>query len=758
MIDGKRVIVVLPAYNAEKTLEATVREIPCVVDEIILVDDQSGDATVEVANRLGLNVFRHPRNRGYGGNQKTCYAEALKRGADVVVMLHPDYQYSPRLVTAMASMVASGVYDVVLGSRLLGDGALRGGMPFYKFFFNRMLTVFQNVCLGAHLSEYHTGFRAFSSEVLRSLPLEANSEDFVFDNQVLAQCLLLRKNVGEISCPTRYFPEASSINFRRSVRYGMGVLLTTLQCMFAKYGLWYIGPFRFAAQNRLPGGPGSNRFSRFKTFLSLYFLVCVAFFALRTAHWKQVNDPAQLHYLCFLMDHGMAPYRDILEINMPGIYLVNWSVMHTLGGGSAAWRIFDLSLMGMAAWAMIAIAWPYDWLAGVFGSALFILYHGRDGAMQQGQRDLIIAVLLLCAYAFLFNFFRRHRKWAMLAFGLCAGMAATIKPTALPFGFLLLVLAAIRLKRVGEPVLRPSLYALVGLLAPFAIVGAFLISKHSLSSFWYLLHVGMPFYQSLGRIPFRTLTARIASPSIETLALIALTISVMKRDWWNWEGKLLVAGILFGIVSYLGQGKGFPYHRYPMLAFLFLWAGIQIITALRARRMVRVLAITGVGFAVILAPIYVNQSIHKVWDRKFSDLLAADLNHLGGAELSGHVQCLDVPADCDATLYGMRLVQSTGLFYDYLIFGSDQQQVIRDARGRFWQQFQSNTPRVIVVGSAQFPDGRGYGKLASWPLFQQELATQYFLYEDRTFPAGEFGPRAYRIYVQKGKLIASERH
>jgi hypothetical protein len=248
----------------------------------------------------------------------------------------------------------------------------------------------------------------------------------------------------------------------------------------------------------------------------------------------------------------------------------------------------------------------------------------------------------------------------------------------------------------------------------------------------------------------------ITSSSVETLALIALAISVMKRDWWNWEGKLLVAGILFGIVSYFGQGKGFAYHRYPMLAFLFLWAGIQIITALRAKGMVRVLAIAGLGFAMVLDPIYVHQSIHKVWDRKFSDSLVADLNHLGGAELSGHVQCLDVPADCDATLYGMRLVQSTGLFYDYLIFGSDQQRVIRDTRGRFWQQFQSNTPHVIVVGSAQFPDGRGYGKLASWPLFQQELATQYFLYEDRTFPVGEFGPRAYRIYVQKSRLIASD--
>ena len=167
---------------------------------------------------------------------------------------------------------------------------------------------------------------------------------------------------------------------------------------------------------------------RLRLVLTLYFVACVGFFVLRTVHWKQVNDPAQLHYLCFLMDHGMAPYRDLLEINMPGIYLVNWSVMHTLGGGSVAWRIFDLALIGIGAWAMIAIAWPYDWLAGLFGATLFILFHGRDGAGQQGQRDFIIAVLLLGAYAFLFHAFRDRRQWPMFAFGLCAGIAATIKP------------------------------------------------------------------------------------------------------------------------------------------------------------------------------------------------------------------------------------------------------------------------------------------------------------------------------------------
>ncbi len=237
MINGKRIVVVLPAYNAEKTLEATVRELPEIVDESILVDDHSSDATAEMARRLGLTVEVHPRNRGYGGNQKTCYAKALEAGADVVVMLHPDYQYEPLLVTPMATMIAYGVYDLSLGSRILGGGALRGGMPLYKYISNRMLTLFQNIMMGAKLSEYHTGFRAYSADLLRALPLEANSDDFVFDNQVLAQAVLMGARIGEISCPTKYFPEASSINFRRSSIYGLGVLRTSVQFRLAKWGL-----------------------------------------------------------------------------------------------------------------------------------------------------------------------------------------------------------------------------------------------------------------------------------------------------------------------------------------------------------------------------------------------------------------------------------------------------------------------------------------------------------------------------------------
>ncbi len=229
MINGKRIAVVLPAYNASKTLEKTVAEIPEIVDDRILVDDGSCDGTAALARTLGLTVLEHSRNLGYGGNQKTCYAEALTRGADIVVMLHPDYQYTPKLVAAMASMVAYDVYDVVLGSRILQGGALRGGMPVYKFIANRALTWFQNLLLGAQFSEYHTGFRAFSREILERLPLESFLDDFIFDNQVLAECILLKARVGEISCPTRYFSEASSINFKRSCKYGVGVLTTTLR-------------------------------------------------------------------------------------------------------------------------------------------------------------------------------------------------------------------------------------------------------------------------------------------------------------------------------------------------------------------------------------------------------------------------------------------------------------------------------------------------------------------------------------------------
>jgi len=237
MLAGKKILVVMPAYNAARTLERTFQDLPFdVVDEVLLVDDASHDETLKVARRLGIRCFLHERNMGYGRNQKTCYTEALKTTADIVVMLHPDYQYSPKIIPALAGLVASGEYEAAIGSRILGGKSRQGGMPAYKYLFNRLLTLFENLLLGAKLSEYHTGFRAFSRKVLESLPLWENSDDFVFDNEMLAQVIYFGFPLGEVSCPTRYFEEASSINFRRSVKYGLGVLATSVKFFLQKRG------------------------------------------------------------------------------------------------------------------------------------------------------------------------------------------------------------------------------------------------------------------------------------------------------------------------------------------------------------------------------------------------------------------------------------------------------------------------------------------------------------------------------------------
>jgi len=239
MLKEKKIVVVLPAYNAALTLEKTYNEIPFdIVDEVVLVDDNSTDNTVDVAKQIGIkHIIKHNKNTGYGGNQKSCYKKALELNGDIIIMLHPDYQYTPKLISAMSSVIANELYPVVLGSRILGGGALKGGMPFYKYVFNRMLTLSQNLLIGEKLSEYHTGYRAFSKEIFSEINIEANSDDFVFDNQMISQIFMAGFEIAEITCPTKYFDEASSINFSRSVTYGMGVLNTSLKHFLHKKGL-----------------------------------------------------------------------------------------------------------------------------------------------------------------------------------------------------------------------------------------------------------------------------------------------------------------------------------------------------------------------------------------------------------------------------------------------------------------------------------------------------------------------------------------
>jgi glycosyltransferase involved in cell wall biosynthesis len=239
MLNNKKIVVVFPAYNAAKTLEDTYREIPFdIVDEVVIVDDASMDDTIEVAHRIGIqHIIQHPENKGYGGNQKTCYRKALELGADIIIMVHPDYQYTPKLIPSIAHLMANDLFPAVLGSRILGKGALKGGMPVYKYLFNRLLTLAQNIMINQKLSEYHTGYRAFSREVLETINFEANSDDFVFDNQVLTQVFYHGFEIAEITCPTKYFTEGSSINFRRSTIYGLGVLKTSVYYFLQKLGI-----------------------------------------------------------------------------------------------------------------------------------------------------------------------------------------------------------------------------------------------------------------------------------------------------------------------------------------------------------------------------------------------------------------------------------------------------------------------------------------------------------------------------------------
>lgn len=254
MINGRKILVVLPAYNAERTLKRTYKEIPKdIVDKILLVDDSSSDKTVTLAQELNIETFLHDRNYGYGRNQKTCYQEALKKGADIIVMVHPDYQYTPRLITAMASMIAYDVYDVVLGSRIIGGGAIKGGMPIYKYISNRVLTALENIIVGAKLSEFHTGYRAYSREVLESIPFHLNSDDFVFDNELLVQAIFFGFRIGEVSCPTKYFPEASSIDFKNSIRYGLGVMKTAFKFRAQKMKLVEYDMFKRKPPGNLGG-------------------------------------------------------------------------------------------------------------------------------------------------------------------------------------------------------------------------------------------------------------------------------------------------------------------------------------------------------------------------------------------------------------------------------------------------------------------------------------------------------------------------
>lgn len=505
-----------------------------------------------------------------------------------------------------------------------------------------------------------------------------------------------------------------------------------------------------SAPNRFLAEHSSKLRAIIRTGLFILLAACPGVFVVRSMHWPQVNDPAQISYLCFLMDHGFAPYRYLIEMNMPGIYLTNWSVAHLLGTGSLSWRVFDLLLISAAVAAMVDIARIYDWLYGFFAAAIFALFHGQDGPAQLGQRDFIVAALFLCAYAFLFEALRRDKKWLLLFFGLFAAAPITYKPQALFLTLFLLAALCWRLRSQQKPYLQAAMLSVAGMVVPILLVFGFLLEKHALQAFVVTERTLLPYYATLGRHSLPSLLRLLLVNSIGALLFLGVVIAVLQRTIWTWERAALIAGILFGAASDIAQGKGFLYHRYPFAAFVLLWVAIEFATATRRAGFPRKLAYAGLLYGAMIAGIFTSRASIRTWDQTYSQALRHDLISLGGPNLSGSVQCITMSPECATTLYRLHLLQSTGLVYDYYIFGPNKYPAIAYVRQRFWNQFIDNRPRVIILGRWLYPERTDdYSKLNRWPAFRDYLNQHYALYAERSFSPPKRGllGYGYRIYV-----------
>ena len=504
----------------------------------------------------------------------------------------------------------------------------------------------------------------------------------------------------------------------------------------------------------------------FRAGLAAVLALCCLLFVWFSRHWPLIGDASLIHYLVLLLDHGFSPYRTIIDAQMPGTYMLDWCVVHSFGGGAVGLRIFDFTLLALAALAMLWITWPVDRFAGFFAASLLALLHGRDGIPQTAQRDLIMAVLMLLALAAAFHAVRRSQPGWMFLFGLCTATAASIKPTAAPVA-LLLILVAIVLRRDGRPLFWYMAWGILGLVLPCLAVTIFLIKERSIPAFLDALHGMWPYYATLDNRPLGYQLLHSISPLL-FLVLLWLLLLVLKvvqsrrqaaaSSPWQWERFALWMGLALGYLSYLSQRKAYPYHRYPVLVFLLLLMALHFTEALRERGVLRLCGIIGLAAgALIIAPMSVYKIARYDWryDQLFT-MLQGDLDHEGGASLSGHVQCLDTFAGCINTLYRMKLIESTGFLVDFYFWAPHQTPVTEQMRQRFWSDIQHNPPKVFIVMKQDWPNGPDtYGKITRWPLFANYLNQNYALVADRIAggwvkrESRPYPPPAYRIYVRK---------
>ena len=489
------------------------------------------------------------------------------------------------------------------------------------------------------------------------------------------------------------------------------------------------------------------------TFLSLL----VASLIITTRHWPLVGDATLIRYVVFLMQHGLAPYRDIIDINMPGSYFVDWAVLHLFGSGNTAWRLFDFALLAAAAASMVAIANSIDWLAGLAAAVVFAVLHAADGVAQTGQRDLTAAVLLLASFALFFRWLRTHQLWPIAIASLLTGLSITIKPTAAPFAIALVVLMLALPEQKFSTIWKSLLIAVLAFAAPLIAMAAFLIREHALHAFLFIVRDLLPFHASMARRSLFFLLNHSIAP-IQIFIPPWLFLLICARSWRRPQTIALLAAIACGLFSYIAQGRGYPYHRYPVLAFLLLAMFMEFFSACRRNTLNCAIGILSLlGLILVTAPVAAVKSARYDWrNQEFITMLESDLDQQGGSQLSGHVQCLDTTSGCINTLYRMRLVESTGFIYDCYFFAPSQTPSTEHLRDRFLAEFEAARPQIIVL-TDQFCFGgaRDFNKIENWPQFNNYFTQNYALIAERRPPhlvkwaSRTEQPTAYRIYKQK---------
>ncbi len=495
----------------------------------------------------------------------------------------------------------------------------------------------------------------------------------------------------------------------------------------------------------------ARRLSITYAFLTSILLLASAFYVWKTLHWTVTGDSTVMHYVNFLMDKGQAPYRDIIDINLPGCYFLEGWAMHIFGAGDLGWRFYDFFLLGLLIAAFVVIARPYGWFGGVLAGVVFALLHGSEGPRNAGQREEVMVVLIMVGYASLFSALRKEKAFLMLPFGFFIGLAASLKPTVAPLGLVLLLMALPPLKRRKQALLRYAGYGCLGLFAAAGLTARFLYKYHVFADFLAIARRLIPYYAGIGNKPFLPLMRFVTPHSMMLILLLGLMMTFFNRsrsEWESWERWALALGFAAGVASYIVQDKGFEYQAYSLEAFGLLWAGLEFAKSMRVSGLTHYLALTAAMVAISLAVTKYVLPI-RAYDAgsAFPNALQADLESIGRQTLQKQVLCLDMVAGCLATLQRMDLVQNTSFIGDYMFFGPVGSPPLPFYRNMLWNDLHTSPPRVIVLTNMWLREGASFNKVNQWPELAAFIQNNYTLAATRSFSNTEF---AYRLYLWKG--------